>query len=201
MQQPRARSPAAPAYMAAFYLPATPASQLSHNGIDPAAVQPVLDLIAAGDFSAAARTLPPEVAAAQCGAGTPQQCATQIADTFLPAGFNHLAPRLRPRRRQDRQDPDRHRPAPRRTWTARSRRPSPSSSPPGYWAWTRLTASRSSTLRPESPRPEEAKCQVIVAPLPGTQVIRGRDDTLMIRSLTALQACPRGLLADLAWVI
>jgi hypothetical protein len=123
MQQPRARSPAAAAYMAAFYLPATPASQLSHNGIDPAAVQPVLDLIAAGDISAAAWTLPPEVAAAQCGAGTPQRCATQIADTFLPAGFHHLG--LRPRRRQDRQDPDRHRPAPRRTWTARSQAAEP----------------------------------------------------------------------------
>ena len=86
MQQPRARSPAAAAYMAAFYLPATPASQLSHNSIDPAAVQPVLDLIAAGDISAAARTLPPEVAAAQCGAGTPQQCATQIADRSCPPG-------------------------------------------------------------------------------------------------------------------
>jgi len=111
--------------MAAFYLPATPASQLSHNGIDLAAVQPVLDLIAAGDISAAARTLPPEVAAAQCGAGTPQQCAIQIAGTFLPAGFNHL----------------------------------------------------------------------------GFGLVDGRDDTLMIRSLTALQACPRGLLADLAWII
>jgi len=125
MQQPPARSSAATACRAAFYLPATPASQLSHNGIDPAAVQPVLDLIAAGDISAAARTLPPEVAAAQCGAGTPQQCATQIADTFLPAGFNHLAPRLRPRRRQDRQDPNRHRPALRRTWTARSQAAEP----------------------------------------------------------------------------
>jgi hypothetical protein len=164
MQQPRARSPAAAAYMAAFYLPATPASQLSHNGIDPAAVQPVLDLIAAGDISAAARTLPPEVAAAQCGAGTPQQCATQIADTFLPSGFHHLGFGLvdgrivktltgTDLRRGERGPPE-------------ARRPSRSSSPPGYWASTRLTASRSSTLRPESPRPEEAKCQVIVAPLP-----------------------------------
>jgi hypothetical protein len=184
--------------MAAFYLPATPASQLSHNGIDPAAVQPVLDLIAAGDISAAARTLPPEVAAAQCGAGTPQQCATQIADTFQPAGFNHLGFGLvdgrivktltGTDRRGERGPPE-------------ARRPSRSSSPPGYWASTRLTASRSSTLRPEPPRPEEAKCQVIVAPLPGTQVIPGGDGTLMFRSLTALQACPCGLLADLAWVI
>ena len=155
MQQPPARSPAATACMAAFYLPATPASQLSHNGIDPAAMQPVLDLIAAGDISAAARTLPPEVAAAQCGAGTPQQCATQIADTFLPAGFNHLGFGLvdgrivktltGTDRRGERGPPE-------------ARRPSRSSSPPGYWASTRLTASRSSTLRPESPRPAEAKC-------------------------------------------
>ncbi len=125
MQHPRARSLAAAASRAAFHLPATPASQFSHNGLDPAAVQPVLDLIAARDISAATRTLPPEMAAAQCRAGTPQQCATQIAGTFLPAGFNHLAPRLRPRLRQDRQDPDRHRPAPRRTWTARSQAAEP----------------------------------------------------------------------------
>ena len=121
MQQPRARSPAAAAYMAAFYLPATPASQLSHNGIDPAAVQPVLGLIAAGDISSAARTLPPEVAAAQCGAGTPQQCATQIADTFLPAGFNHLGSGLvdgRIVKTLTGTDP-------RRTWTARSQAAEP----------------------------------------------------------------------------
>lgn len=133
------------------------------------------------------------------GAGTPQQCATQIADTFLPAGFNHLGFGLvdgRIVKTLTGTDPRRGESGP-----PEARPPSRSSSPSGYWASTRLTASRSSTLRPESPRPEEAKCQVIVAPLPGTQVIPGRDDTLMIRSLTALQACPRGLLADLAWVI
>ena len=199
MQQPQARSPAAAACMAAFYLPATPASQFSHNGIDPAAVRPVLDLIAAGDISAAARTLPPEVAAAQYGVGTPQQCATQIADTFLPAGFNHLGFGLvdgRIVKTLTGTDPRRGARGP-----PEARRPSRSSSPPGYWASTRLAASRSSTLRPEPPRPEEAKCQVIVAPSPGTQVIPGRDDTLMVPVADGLRACPRGLLADLAWVI
>jgi hypothetical protein len=121
-----------------------------------------------------------------------------MAAFYLPAGFNHpgfglvdgriVKTLTGTDRRGERGLPE-------------ARRPSRSSSPPGYWASTRLTASRSSTLRPESPRPEEAKCQVIVAPLPGTQVIPGRDDTLMIRSLTALQTCPRGLLADPAWII
>ena len=111
-----------------------------------------------------------------------------MAAFYLPAGFNHLGFGLvdgrivktlaGTDRGGERGPPE-------------ARRPSRSSSPPGYWASTRLTASRSSTLRPGSPRPEEAKCRVIVAPLPGTQVIAGRDDTLMIRSLTALQACPR----------
>ena len=87
-------------------------------------------------------------------AGTPQQCATEIADTFL-RGFNHLGFGLvddrivetltGTDRRGERGPPE-------------ARRPSRSSSPPGCWASTRLTASRSSTLRPESPRPAEAKC-------------------------------------------
>ena len=78
-----------------------------------------------------------------------------MAAFYLPAGFNHpgfglvdgriVKTLTGTDRRGERGPPE-------------ARRPSRSSSPPGYWASTRLTASRSSTLRPESPRPAEAKC-------------------------------------------
>ena len=78
-----------------------------------------------------------------------------VAAFYLPAGFNHSGFGLvdgrivktltGTDRRGERGPPE-------------ARRPSGSSSPPGYWASTRLTASRSSTLPPESPRPAEATC-------------------------------------------
>jgi 5,10-methylenetetrahydromethanopterin reductase len=77
-------------FMTAFYLPATPAAVLARHGIDPAEVKPVTDAVAAGDIAGAAALLPPEIAAAQCVAGTPEECAARIGETFAPAGFTHL---------------------------------------------------------------------------------------------------------------
>lgn len=77
-------------FMTAFYMPANPPGLLRRHDIDPADVQPVIDLVNAGDIAGAARRCPPEIAAALTVAGTPEQCAEQIQATFLQAGFNHL---------------------------------------------------------------------------------------------------------------
>jgi 5,10-methylenetetrahydromethanopterin reductase len=67
-----------------------PAEQLARHGIDQAELQPIFDAFAAGDVAKAIEMFSPELAEKLSVAGTPEECAEQIARDILPAGVNHL---------------------------------------------------------------------------------------------------------------
>jgi len=76
--------------LVAFYIPSMPAEQLARHGIDQAELQPMFDAFAAGDVARAINMLSPELAEKLSVAGTPEECAEQIARDIVPAGINHL---------------------------------------------------------------------------------------------------------------
>jgi 5,10-methylenetetrahydromethanopterin reductase len=76
--------------LVAFYIPSMPPEQLARHGIDQAELQPIFDAFAAGDVAKAIEMFSPELAEKLSVAGTPEECAEQIARDILPAGINHL---------------------------------------------------------------------------------------------------------------
>ena len=76
--------------LVAFYIPSMPPEQLERHGIDQAEVQPIFDAFAAGDVAKAIEMFSPELAEKLSVAGTPKECAQQIARDIAPAGVNHV---------------------------------------------------------------------------------------------------------------
>ncbi len=70
--------------LVAFYIPSMPAEQLARHGIDQAELQPIFDAFAAGDVAKAIEMFSPEMADKLSVAGTPEECAEQIARDILP---------------------------------------------------------------------------------------------------------------------
>jgi 5,10-methylenetetrahydromethanopterin reductase len=76
--------------LVAFYIPSMPAEQLARHGIDQAELQPMFDAFAAGDVAKAINMFSPEIAEKLSVAGTPEECAEQIARDIIPSGINHI---------------------------------------------------------------------------------------------------------------
>ena len=76
--------------LVAFYIPSMPPEQLARHGIDQAELQPIFDAFAAGDVAKAINMFSPELAEKLSVAGTPEECAEQIARDILPSGINHV---------------------------------------------------------------------------------------------------------------
>jgi 5,10-methylenetetrahydromethanopterin reductase len=76
--------------LVAFYIPSMPPEQLARHGIDQAELQPIFDAFAAGDVAKAIEMFSPELAEKLSVAGTPEECAEQIARDIVPAGINHI---------------------------------------------------------------------------------------------------------------
>lgn len=83
-----ARAAARP--LAAVSAPTMAAQQFERHGIGAEQVQPILDALAIGEIGKAVDSCSPEMAAKLSVAGTPEECAEQIAQNLLPAGVNHI---------------------------------------------------------------------------------------------------------------
>ena len=75
--------------MVGIYASSMPAEQLERNGVDPAALQPIIDAIVAGDLARGIELTTPEIAEKLSFAGTPEEVTAKIKQ-IEPAGVNHL---------------------------------------------------------------------------------------------------------------
>jgi hypothetical protein len=75
--------------LAAFYIPSMPPALLERHGIELERVATVNEAFAAGDVQRAIEATPEEVADQIMVAGTPEDWARWLTDTYAPAGLNH----------------------------------------------------------------------------------------------------------------
>jgi 5,10-methylenetetrahydromethanopterin reductase len=75
--------------MVGIYASSMPAEQLERNGVDPAALKPIIDAIGGGDLAKGIELTTPEIAEKLSFAGTPEEVVEKIK-AIEPAGVNHL---------------------------------------------------------------------------------------------------------------
>jgi 5,10-methylenetetrahydromethanopterin reductase len=75
--------------LAAFYIPSMPPALLARHGIELESVAAVTEAFAAGDVQRALKATPEEVADQIMVAGTPEDWARWLAETYAPAGLSH----------------------------------------------------------------------------------------------------------------
>ncbi|MGP4000641.1 LLM class flavin-dependent oxidoreductase [Streptomyces sp. 8N706] len=76
--------------MVGIYASSMPEEQLRRNGVEPAALKPIIDAIAAGDLARGIELTTPEIAERLSIAGTPQECLEKIRREIAPSGVNHV---------------------------------------------------------------------------------------------------------------
>jgi 5,10-methylenetetrahydromethanopterin reductase len=75
--------------LAAFYIPSMPPALLERHGIEPGRVARVTEAFAAGDVQRALEATPDDVADRIMVAGTPEEWARYLTETYAAAGLNH----------------------------------------------------------------------------------------------------------------
>jgi 5,10-methylenetetrahydromethanopterin reductase len=75
--------------MVGIYASSMPAEQLERNGVDPAALKPIIDAIAGGDLARGIELTTPEIADKLSFSGTPEEVTAKIKE-IEPAGVNHV---------------------------------------------------------------------------------------------------------------
>lgn len=76
--------------MVAVYASSMPPEQVERNGVDPQALQPVIDAFAAGEITKGIELMDPEIAEQLSFAGTPDEVAAKIRTELKPANVNHV---------------------------------------------------------------------------------------------------------------
>jgi 5,10-methylenetetrahydromethanopterin reductase len=74
----------------AFYIPAMPREQIERHGIDPDAVQPIMDAFNVGDVETAIELTTIELTEKLSLSGSPDEWVERIRSDVAPTGFNHL---------------------------------------------------------------------------------------------------------------
>ena len=85
-----AAAKAAAKSMVGIYASSMPQEQLERNGVDPAALQPVIDAIGGGDLAKGIELTDPEIAERLSFAGTPEEVVAQLKDEVDGTGVNHM---------------------------------------------------------------------------------------------------------------
>jgi 5,10-methylenetetrahydromethanopterin reductase len=76
--------------LAAFYIPSMPPALLERHGIDPDEVAPINEAFAAGDVKRALDLTPDSIADRIVVAGTPDDWAGWLRETYMAAGLDHV---------------------------------------------------------------------------------------------------------------
>jgi 5,10-methylenetetrahydromethanopterin reductase len=76
--------------MVGLYASSMPKEQLERNGVDPAALDPIIEALGKADMAKAIELTSPEIAEKLSIAGTPEECVAKIKSEIEPSGVNHL---------------------------------------------------------------------------------------------------------------
>ena len=74
----------------AFYIPAMPREQIERHGIDPEAVQPIMDAFNVGDVGKAIDLTTIELTEKLSMSGTPEEWVERVKNEVIPSGFDHM---------------------------------------------------------------------------------------------------------------
>ncbi len=85
-----AAAKAAAKSMVGIYASSMPKEQLERNGVDPAALQPVIDAIGSGDLAKGIELTDPEIAERLSFSGTPEEVVAQLKAEVDGTGVNHM---------------------------------------------------------------------------------------------------------------